>query len=618
MQIQQQNRTALQRSALSTLALGLVALAALLMPNPARAWQVFKVDPLCNDPSVYSTIQAALNDAALHADGDHFNYVWISNRTTYSGQHIVVNDPATVIIEGGFTDCFDNDPGTDRTTVSGSGNGGQPVFDVTGYGWLVVLSNLNITGGQTSGDGGGIRFNGWGELDVGQSSVYLNQAGYGGGINFNGSGGNGSLYLLQNTTVLNNTANVSGGGIRIEGSARLYALQSQTWIGYNHANGGYGGGLEILGPARADLGSGGYNSVGVISYNDAVDGGGAAVIPLSTNQATLRIFTTDAANPVQIDNNSASAHGGAVYLGAASNINGAFLCAYDFRLHDNAGADGAAIYSDTNSGGLNDVGGQVYLNTVSLDGYCGPESPPALGAVDCAAGVPCNEIRGNQAVDINAVPTTGAAIVIASGGWLDGDAFSLRSNAAAELIRATGNNNIGVVNARNCLIAGNHTQHELFSMRDGGSPLHMDSCTVAGNTIDNGYVIYSNSRQFSLVDSIIDQPGYSVLDYVGDPGNRTIDYVIANDLATLPGAQHAWTGAPVYVNAANGDYHLAANSMGVDYAPAMGGYDLDGKPRDVDLASRGNLYGPRDLGAYERQTGGCGAADTIFCDGFGP
>jgi len=109
--------------------------------------------------------------AAAYADADYFDYVRISNNTSYTNQHIVINDQRTVIIEGGFSDCSDNDPGTDHTTVSGTGNGGYPVFDITGNNSAVVLLNLNITRAQTSGDGGGIAFAGHGELDIGQTAI---------------------------------------------------------------------------------------------------------------------------------------------------------------------------------------------------------------------------------------------------------------------------------------------------------------------------------------------------------------------------------------------------------------------------------------------------------------
>jgi hypothetical protein len=78
-------------------------------------------------------------------------------------------------------------------------------------------------------------------------------------------------------------------------------------------------------------------------------------------------------------------------------------------------------------------------------------------------------------------------------------------------------------------------------------------------------------------------------------------------------------GAPTFVDAANGDYHLQLNSLGVDFAPTGTGIDLDGRTRTVDLPGVPNTIGPLDLGAYEIQVDtvlGCANADTIFCDGF--
>lgn len=90
-------------------------------------------------------------------------------------------------------------------------------------------------------------------------------------------------------------------------------------------------------------------------------------------------------------------------------------------------------------------------------------------------------------------------------------------------------------------------------------------------------------------------------------------------LRTLAGVSDV-QGTPDFVNAAGGDYHLRPDSQGVDYAPADSNIsiDLDDRPRDVDLDSVPNIYGPRDLGAYERQNAffECGASDSIFCDGF--
>jgi hypothetical protein len=584
-------------------------------------------DGACN----FSDIGSAIADAALHPTCTttihvmrSFNYEHLS----VSGQSLNLQgwgDGTSCSSLAAQCDPLGGCPSPDTTqplaTVDGSNSG--RVLSISGSSH-VTLRNIRITHGEAGGgDGGGIAFAGSGALSLTRSDVSTNHAGYGGGINFNGSGGSASLYLLSDTTMYSNTAAVSGGGIRIEGSARLYALQPQTYIHFNHALTGYGGGIEVLGPARADIASSGYNGDGVVSYNDAADGGGVAAVTVSSGQATVRIFTTDPANPVQIDNNVASNHGGGIYLNAnASDVTHGVLCAYDFRIDDNQGADGAAIYADSSSATFfDDAGGEIYLNTIPPDGvggaaHCGPESPPALGAVDCAAGAACNELRGNQAADINGVPTSGTVIAVNSGGSIQGDPFSLRENTAATLLRLTGSDE-GFVSAvqRNCLIADNHTQHELISVQDGRGD-GINGCTLAGNVIDNGYVLYVNGR-VTLVNSIVDQPGYSVLDFVGDAANRSINYVIANETASLPGAQNTQGNTPVYVDAAGGDYHLAPNSPGVDYAPAQGGADLDGYPRDVNLASVPNLYGPRDIGAYERQSAfQCGTADSIFCNGF--
>ena len=594
------------------------------IPTPR---QVFVGDTASDTACKFATVADAIADAGLHptcATTIHimrsFNYEQLS----VSGLSLNFQgwgDGVTCSSVAAQCDIFAGCPTPDYTQPLATldGSNAARVLAITGASH-VTLRNIRIIHGDAGGgDGGGIAFAGSGTLSLMRSDVSSNHAGYGGGINFNGSGGDATLTLLSDTTMYSNIAAVSGGGVRIEGSARLFALQPRTYIHFNHAQNGYGGGVEILGPARADIGSAGYNGDGVVSYNDAADGGGVAAIPLSSGQATVRIFTTDPANPVQIDNNTATGHGGGIFLGAeSSNFNRGVLCAYDFRVNDNQGADGAAIYADSSSPTFgDDVGGEIYLNTVPPDAtggaaHCGPETPPALGAVDCAAGAPCNELRHNG------VPTASAVIAVGSGGSIQADPLNMRENAAATLLRLTGSDE-GFVAAvlRNCLLADNHTQHELISVLNGRG-FGINGCTLAGNAIDNGYVVYVNGR-LTLVNSIIDQPGYSVLDFVGDAANRSINYVIANETATLPGAQHTQGNTPVYVDAVNGDYHLAPNSPGVDYAPAQNGTDLDGNPRDVDLAPVSNLYGPRDIGAYERQTPfNCGTAETIFCNGFEP
>jgi hypothetical protein len=126
----------------------------------------------------------------------------------------------------------------------------------------------------------------------------------------------------------------------------------------------------------------------------------------------------------------------------------------------------------------------------------------------------------------------------------------------------------------------------------------------------------------TLHDSIIAQPGVATLDYTGNAGDLDIKYVMSNNISTLPGGADVVVGVPTFVDAANGDYHLAKNSYGLDFAPAITGddRDLDGLPHDQDLPTVPNVYGVRDLGAYERQNlfNECGTSDSLFCDGFEP
>ena len=124
----------------------------------------------------------------------------------------------------------------------------------------------------------------------------------------------------------------------------------------------------------------------------------------------------------------------------------------------------------------------------------------------------------------------------------------------------------------------------------------------------------------SLSASIIDQPGNLTLAYSGSASQLSVSNVLSADITTLPADPGIISGDPSFVNAANGDFHLCADSLATDFAePVVGDdRDLENQPRDQDLPGVPNLFGVRDLGAYELPAGatGCGAADAIFRNGF--
>lgn len=593
----------------------------------AFAFSIFTVGPGADCP--YSTIQAAV-DAARDTPGT--DYVWISNdlasgtRHDYTGEHVFVNDADGVIIEGGFVSCSDPDiaPG-EFTTISGAGNDGGPIFDIASAGGDVFLGNLNITGANRDDDasGGGISFEGHvgGALLLSNTTVSFNHAGYGGGINVSGTAAPAAIVLEQNSLILSNTATTSGGGIRLEGNTSMYMVEPETFVAFNDASGGYGGGVEIIGPAVAHIGSPGYNGAAVIFDNSAAYGGGIAILGgLDWNtDAAAYLFTTDPANPVQVSNNTASQTGGAVYLTptVTTHLDGdhwglASLCAFDFRMDDNIAQEGTAIYGDTDSYnlGLDHLGSSATLTTLASQGC-------DAGEVECADGVPCNTMDGNVAEDALGAPTAGSTILMQTASALTIYGLHLRAAEGASAIRTFDSSN----DFQNCLVADSAFTGDPFVFEnDGyfdGSTTTIRGCTVANNAIGGGAVI-SSGRNVGFYTSIVDQPGVATVSLF-DSAAATAGYVLAADLDGLPVQADIVQGSPLYVDASNGDYHLQRGSAGVDFAPSGGGTDLDRHAHDVDLGDIANVFGPRDLGAYEIQTqlpGSCYVADTVFCDGF--
>ncbi|MGH8173365.1 MAG: hypothetical protein ACREPX_09465 [Rhodanobacteraceae bacterium] len=578
----------------------LAAAALFCLVSPTRVAHAFAIFTVGGDANCqFSDIQDAL-DAAHDLPGE--DYVWIAKSGSYAGQQLLVRDQ-DVDIEGGFDDCSDFEIAQEQTTVSGSGNGGWAVFTIDGHS-NVYMSNLFITGADRgSGDsGGGIYFGGSGSLTTQIVTIGANSAGYGGGVNVTASGGPVTVNLLHDTLIVNNTAHVSGGGIRIEGDTRLYALADAISFIINTAETGYGGALEILNGARADIGSPGYNGLAVIYGNDADTGGGIAVIGGNNAASYLRMFTTDPARPTRLDDNFASGRGGGAIYTDSMDYQGV-ACLYDFAATNNVAADGAAFYADEALG--------LYLNDAAVaDPNCGPEPIAALGAQACVPGAGCNDITGNLTEHDDGSPSAGGIIKIGRFSKLFGNRFRMTDNLGAWMVRIDD----GLESTlSNCLIANNGVSTEVVSGITQ-SAMFINSCTFANNLPDGGYVI-GNDYFLSLNDSIISEPGMQAIDFTGDSDLLLVDHTLASDISTLTGSTTSMQGEPTFVDPAGRNYHLRPQSLGVDYAPAAADVDLDGNTRNVDLPGFPNVYGPLDLGAYETQAL-CGGSDTIFCGGF--
>ncbi|HQX33849.1 MAG TPA: hypothetical protein PK817_09770 [Dokdonella sp.] len=569
----------------------------------------------------HGTIQSAINAANASPGADT---VRLTRSLTYQPEAVTINAAENLNLVGGFGTCTQAATDNSKTVVSGAGGAADPVLRITaGTGIVVKLRHLTITQGDEDGNGGGggIAFQGDGVLEIIESNITNNSAAFGGGIYALGTGSNAELIISESTVISGNTARYSGGGVSIGGPIEMTMTAPNSIIAFNDALGqaagtGYGGGLQVSGQARAYIGTSGVGGLGAIYGNTAIDGGGIAVISGAANgaDAVAYLFTTNPSQPIGVIGNYASDTGGAVYLqsyqatGTASAIGR--LCASDFRLDGNAARDGSALYLNSDSAlGLYE-GSEVYLN----DPAC---TQPQ--AVRCSSTISCNTISGNDAVETGGEFSNGATLRILAGATLNAKRVEMRNNRGGDGMRATGE--FATVSMKDCLLAGNQFSRQLMRTEGEYSLAYILGCTIAGNLI-NSTDLFHIEHRLALNETIIDQPGNLTLAFSGIPEGLNVASVLASDISTLPLDPTIITGDPSFIDATNGDYHLRQYSLAVDFAPPVTGddRDLDNLPRDQDIVGVPDALGVRDLGAYERQVGAgdCGAADTIFCNGFDP
>jgi hypothetical protein len=589
---------------------------ACLIALPGNAWAaIFTVGNTAG--CSHGTIQSALNAAAASPGADT---VRLTRSLTYEPEANTINDSQNLNLVGGFATCTQTATDSIKTVVSGAGGAAEPVLRVyAGTGVVVKLRHLSISGGDEDGGGagGGIYFQGDGALEVIESNIANNSAAYGGGIYALGTGTNAELIISESTQISGNTARYSGGGISIGGPIEMSMLAPNSIIAFNEALGqaagtGYGGGLQVSGRAIAYIGSSGVGGLGAIYSNNAIDGGGISINSGAADNADalVYLFTTNPSQPISVRGNYASDTGGGVYLqsyrGPAA-IAEARLCAEDFRIEDNAARDGSAIYLNSDSFLDFDEGSTVRLNDPSC---------ARPGAVRCALGTPCNTISGNDAVEAGGGFSNGATLRVLTSADLFGNRFEMRGNRGGDGVRSDGA--FANVFFRDCLLVGNQFSRQLLRS-EGSSFTRITGCTMAQNVINSTDVLYA-AVSLELSNLIIDQPGNLSLAYAGSVNALFVRNVLSSDITTLPSDPSVISGDPSFVNAANGDFHLCYASLATDFAEPFAGddRDLDNQPRDQDLSGVPNLFGVRDLGAYELQPGatGCGAADAIFLNGF--
>lgn len=538
----------------------------------------------------HSTIQSALDAAVVNAPST----VRITRSATWSAQKLRINgtaDTRDITLEGGYATCAQTTNDGTYTQISGAGASGS-VLGIFGK-ENVQLRYLTIRDGSGSTYGGGIYMGGNGNLTLQDTTIQYNRADYGGGIYVDRvSSFLPTLVLNRNVLILNNTANTDGGGIYLR-NTNLNLNGPNSMLFGNTAGSGYGGGLMIYSTnysATAIIDSTSVGALGAINGNSARYGGGVAIVGASntTTPQTAELVVRDTA----IRANSASTYGGAIYARSFEGTGGGNIASAARLSHveitGNDAPYGAAVFLDRHaqpSG--NGIGARLEID-YNLSSV--PES---------CIGDYCSRITGNQSSTSPIIVNNQGTVQIGSG---------VGANSLSRTgVLVSGNTGPLVGGSNDCLFYLNNVQITANTSSPpiiGGACqfMEMNDVTIAGNNINNANVIAVNG-DFIMRRSIVWQPGKTTLG-AGTGGRAFVDIVTSESASlTATGAQRVLQADPWFIDPAHGDYGLQAASPAVDFGPAVNGDDRDaqGRPRDVDFPIKVNTYGPRDLGALERQ-----------------
>lgn len=549
-------------------------LAGLFAPLSTQA-AIFTVGPLangCTDATIATAVAAA--EASPGADT-----IRVTRSVLYNAQQLIISTQQDLNLVGGFATCTSTASDGVQTVLDGAGGAAAPVLRITAQtaDTVIKLRLLRITGGDSTGDGGGIRFNGQGTLELIETTVNLNDADAGGGIHVRGSGPN-TLLLLSNDNLIAGNRARSGGGIYIE-SAELRMVEPGSSIFANTAT-ETGGGLRMYATDALDviavIGSTGFPPLAAIEGNTAAVGGGAALFGSNGGSSELTLGGASQSAPVVIRENFASQRSGAIDLrptaGSPFSVGGQARARLENAvLAGNAAPTAAAVYADTDFGG-----GFFSTSLLTLK---------RSRLVDHVSQTSAN------------VPTDGPIVIMTERSVFSTENAILSGNNGGPLVLA---DSLTAIKISDSLISGNTARGGLLRFLGQIAFLGeflVDGTTIVGNTITTGPVIRSDD-DLPLGNSIIWQPGTMTL----QGASALVDDVLASEIASLGSNPSIISAEPRFIDPAAGDYRLQAASPAIDFSgAALGdGFDLDGAPRGVDLARVADFNGPIDLGAYER------------------
>jgi len=563
---------------------------------PLAAAQSVFVGPASDPDCDYHTIQDAIDAWAASSSTD-FVDVYIANAQAYPATAITIPTPTAssgIGLNGSQAGCH-LAAASGRTVLDGNGNGSLPVIDINGTQtgdarrFQVNLNQLDITGGNHAGNGGGVRLRGNAVVTIYEANVHDNTATNGGGIAVEATAaGVPNLIMVGNQAaaiVRDNIATLDGGGLYCA-NASLYCDRYCLIAGNTAGANGGGVAQQACGTSIFPPPSFGAADPNVgLRLNSAVGNGGAAWV----SGGYFSVNGTPPLKPAPVVGNVAGGSGGALYftgMGSSSNQQ------RGVQFDDNrAGVDGGALFAD--SGSLQMDAGLSSTSCSDIDG--------------------CARFRGNHADAAGgAMSLSGTAtLLLWNGLFTNNDA----ANASAIQLGAAGTGATLI----NVHVAGNHGAPEV--VRSSGAYLDLRYVTIADNGSDDSALIrFDAPGGLAASNSILyDANGAASGIVVAYPNGTTfnVNCVLVHDDTALDGvagvsnlvvADPQWDTSGLYPA---GLYVPGPDSPAVDACgPGPGTIpDLRGVVRPQDLP-RPDGAGPYDMGAIER------LPDRIFGDGF--
>lgn len=235
----------------------------------------------------------------------------------------------------------------EKATIDASGLlNSDRVFNVLDEGAL-SLQNVFVTGGNPSGDGGGVKVESNGFLDLYNASVQNNSALSGGGIENNREG----IVILRNgSTISNNSALADGGGISNNGFLKTIDSTISNNTVADDLSSSSGGGISNSNTLTL------INTT--VSNNSSRNGGGISSSGNPIVGASVALVNTT------ISGNSAKFSGGGIY-----NINESIVNSVNSTITDNKITVGNFVNSDfTGGGGILNYQGTVNLRNTIVAG----------------------------------------------------------------------------------------------------------------------------------------------------------------------------------------------------------------------------------------------------------